>query len=96
MLKQDFDEVTPLSLRVECTVYHGCDKLLDGGSSTQTTRQVYFTQNINFNEQIVFGELRYCQIPIKARLSFNIVLLFEEDCEVVIGSVSVNLFDEKG
>lgn len=53
-------------------------------------------QGINYNQTIKFAGLRYCQIPIKTRLSFSIVLVFQENAELTIGCVSVNLFDEKG
>lgn len=49
-----------------------------------------------FNELITFGKLKYCQIPVKARLSFNIVLIFKQNSQMTIGCVSINLFNEKG
>jgi len=43
-----------------------------------------------------FGSLRYCQLPVKTRLSVNVVLVFREPAfELTIGCVSINLFDEK-
>ena len=45
---------------------------------------------------ISFDNLKYCQIPIKTRLCFNIILIFQENAHMTIGSVSINLFDEKG
>ena len=76
-------------------MYHGCDELLESGS-IQKSIEVYFSQNVTFDQVIQFGSLKYCQIPVKARLAFNIILFFQENAHMVIGSVSINLFDEKG
>jgi hypothetical protein len=41
--------------------------------------------------------LKYCQLPEKSRLSFNIVLIVQEsNAEIVIGTVSINLFKQSG
>lgn len=106
VLKWDFGEnqnhqgyYTPVKLRVDCTLYHGCDPLLDDQDSKVSSTEVYLGQNISFDQIIKFGKLkplRYCQIPIKTRLAFSIKLIFQEKAELTIGCVSINLFDEKG
>ena len=55
-----------------------------------------FNSNVVFNELITFDKLKYCQIPVKTRLSFEIVLIFKENSKMTIGCVSMNLFNEKG
>lgn len=40
--------------------------------------------------------MRYCQLPKNTWLSFNVFLLTKEGYKFIIGSVSVNLFNEKG
>jgi len=77
---------------VECTLYHGCEKICE----TVCSRDVSFNSNVSFNQLITFGDLKYCQIPVKTRLSFNIVLIFKENSKMTIGCVSINLFNEKG
>jgi hypothetical protein len=57
---------------------------------------VSFNSNVVFNELITFDKLKYCQIPVKTRLSFEIVLIFKENSKMTIGCVSMNLFNEKG
>lgn len=70
-------DLTPLKIRVECTIYHGCDELLEKGKSKQVSKEMYFDQNISFDQMISFDNLKYCQIPNKTRLSFNIILIFQ-------------------
>lgn len=94
-MRFDFGELTPIKIRVDCTIYHGCDELLETGS-VQKSIEVYFSQNVTFDQMISFGSLKYCQIPVKTRLAFNIILFFQENAHLTIGSVSINLFDEKG
>ena len=96
VLKWDFGNYTPIKIRVDCTLYHGCDPLLAGERSTRKSKEVYLTQTLSFNQVIKFEGLRYCQIPIKTRMAFSITLVFQENAELTIGCVSINLFDEKG
>ena len=96
MLKWDFGDLTPIKIRVDCTLYHGCDPLLHDSGSTRKSKEVYLSQTVCFDQQIMFEGLRYCQIPIKTRLAFSITLVFQENAELIIGCVSINLFDEKG
>ena len=97
MLRWDFKgDYTPVKIRVDCTLLHGCDPLLEGDDSTRRSKEVYLAQTVNLNQVIKFKELRYCQIPIKTRLAFSITLVFQENAELTIGCVSINLFDEKG
>lgn len=84
--------MTPLKLQVECTLYHGCEVLTQGVFSDEA----YFSNTIHYDQWINFGNLRYCQIPMKTRLSFNLNLLTKEGQMLTIGCVSMNLFDEKG
>jgi hypothetical protein len=79
-------------LEVQCMLYHGAELL----SEVVTSKQIYFNNNAMFNEWINFKNMRYCELPKKTRLSFNIVVTTVEDVKVIIGSVSINLFDEKG
>lgn len=92
LLEYKFGKLTPIKLRVECTLYHGCEKICD----TVCSKDVSFGSNVKFNQLITFGDLKYCMIPVKARLSFNIVLIFKENSKMTIGCVSINLFNEKG
>ena len=96
VLRWDFGNYTPIKLRVDCVLYHGCDPLLDGDESTRKSKEVYLSQTVSFNQVIKFRDLRYCQIPIKTRMAFSITLIFQENAELVIGCVSTNLFDERG
>lgn len=83
---------TPLKIRIDCDLFHGCERLVE----TQVSAEVYFSNNIIVNRWVDFGNLRYCQLPMKTRLSVNIVMVFKEHGhELVIGCVSLNLFDEK-
>jgi len=61
-----------------------------------SSKDVFFNSSVNFNQLITFGNIKYCQIPVKTRLSFNIVLIFKEGSKLTIGCVSINLFNEKG
>ena len=72
-----FGKLTPLRLRVDCYLFHGCDPLTTTKSAT-TSREVYFNSTVTFNQNISFEKLKYCQLPEKSRLSFNIVLIFKE------------------
>lgn len=82
---------TPLKIKIECTLYHGCEKLVE----QVVVEEVYFSNNIVINKWTDFANLRYCQLPVKTRLSVNIILVFKEGYELTIGCVSMNLFDEK-
>ena len=73
-------------------LYHGAELLTD----VVTSKQIYFKNSARFNEWIYFGNLRYLELPKKTRLSFNITLTTVENIKIVIGSVSMNLFDEQG
>ena len=53
------ETLTPIKLRVDCCLYHGCDTLVEGSESTRSSKEVYFNNNIEFNEQIEFN-LKYC------------------------------------
>ena len=35
--------LTPLKIRVECTIYHGCDELLEKGKAKQVSKEMYFS-----------------------------------------------------
>lgn len=72
-------------------MFHGCEKLVE----TQVCQEVFFSNNIYINKWCDFGSLRYCQLPVKTRLSLNVILVFKEAYELTIGCVSMNLFDEK-
>ena len=53
ILRWDFPgEYTPIKLRVDCTLYHGCDYLLEGNDSIRKSKEVYLTQTVNFNQVI--------------------------------------------
>ena len=84
-----FGHLTPLKIRVDCFLYHGCDLLFP--EAQKESVEVYFNNNVTFNQEIDFKfkmpeskdadnkeskELKYCQLPEKTRLSFNIVLIF--------------------
>jgi hypothetical protein len=73
-------------------LYHGCEVL----TASAYSDEVYFGNSPQFEQWISFGNLRYCQIPMKTRLSFSLVLLTREGTALTIGCVSMNLFDEKG
>ena len=64
--------MTPLKIRVECTLYHGAEKLVEN----EVSAEVYFSNNIIINKWVDFGNLKYCQLPMKTRLAFNIILVF--------------------
>lgn len=97
LISAHFGKLTPLKLRVDCYLYHGGDYLVDEDKSRRKSHEIFFNNNIYFNQWIDF-ELKYCQMPEKTRLSFNIVLIFEEKNvpELVIGTVSTNLFNKQG
>jgi len=90
-----YGKLTPLKLRVDSYLYHGCDLLFEDAKIQ--SRDVYFNNNVVFDEAINF-KLKYCQLPEKTRLSFNIVLIFQEknQPELIIGTVSINLFSKSG
>ncbi|CDW85366.1 phosphatidylinositol 3-and 4-kinase family protein [Stylonychia lemnae] len=92
ILSSTFSKCTPLKLVVECTLFHGCETLTQSVHS----EEAYFNNTVRYNQWINFGNLRYCQIPMKTRLSFNIIMLTKEGQQLTIGCVSLNLFDEKG
>lgn len=92
LIEYKFRKLVPHKLRVECTLYHGCEKICEPVYS----KDVYFNSTVSFNQLITFGDIKYCQIPVKARLSFNIILIFEDHSYITIGCVSINLFNEKG
>lgn len=52
-----FGKLTPLKIRVDCYLYHGCDLLFE--EAKQESIEVYFNNNVSFNEQIDF-KLKYC------------------------------------
>jgi len=87
-----FSKLTPMKIQLECTLYHGCEKLTE----TAYSDEQYFNNTIRFDEWIEFENLRYCQIPMKTRLSFNIFMITKEGYVLTLGCVSMNLFDEKG
>jgi hypothetical protein len=87
-----FGKVTPLKLQIECYLYHGCEVLTQGVVSDE----VYFSNTLRLDQWISFGNLRYCQIPMKTRLSFNLNMVTKEGYSLTIACVSMNLFDEKG
>lgn len=62
----------PFKIKVEMTLYHGCEKLVEQCE----IEEVYFSNNVHFDKWINFGNLRYCQLPIKTRLSINLYLVF--------------------
>jgi hypothetical protein len=95
MCSAHFGTLTPLKIRVDCHLYHGCDYLFE--DAYRESIEVYFNNSVSFNEQIDF-KLKYCQLPEKTRLSFNIVLIFQEknQPELIIGTVSTNLFSKSG
>ncbi|CAI2363985.1 unnamed protein product [Moneuplotes crassus] len=84
--------ITPLYLQVECMLYHGCELL----SNVVKSKKINFNNNAKFNEWISFDKMRYCELSKKTRLSFNIRMNTSEDIEMIIGSVSINLFDDQG
>lgn len=92
-----FGKLTPLKLRVDCYLYHGCDLLDVEEKSIKKSSEFYFNQNVAFNQWLFF-DLKYCQLPEKTRITFNIVLVFQEinEPELVIGTVSTNLFNKAG
>ena len=52
-----FGSLTPLKIRVDCYLYHGCDLLFE--EAKQESVEVYFNNNVVFDEQICFN-LKYC------------------------------------
>jgi len=54
-----FGKLTPLRLRVDCYLFHGCDPLTATKSAT-TSREVYFNNTVTFNQNISFEKLKYC------------------------------------
>ena len=83
---------TPHKIRLEFDLYHGCEKLYD----TRVIEEVYFSNNIHINKWANFGDLRYCMLPVKTRLSVNVILIFKEgNKQLTIGCVSMNLFDDR-
>lgn len=84
--------IKPHCLEVEWMLYHGAELLSD----KVTSKQSYFNSNPKFNQWINFNNMRYWELPKKTRLSFNIILTTMESIKITIGSVSINLFDEKG
>jgi hypothetical protein len=52
-----FGKLTPLKIRVDCYLYHGCDLLFE--EAQKESVEVYFNNNVSFNEQIDF-KLKYC------------------------------------
>ena len=46
----------PIKIRVELTLYHGCEKLVE----TVVMEDAYFSNNVEFNKWVDFGDLRYC------------------------------------
>ena len=91
ILRFSIGNFTPMKIKVDFTLYHGAEKLVE----QVVTEEVYFSNNIVFNKWSNFKNLRYCQLPVKTRLSVNIILVFKEGYELTIGCVSMNLFDEK-
>ena len=84
---------TPTKIKIECTLYHGCEKLVETQVLEDNT---WFSNNILINKWTDFGKLRYCQLPVKTKLSINIILAFDKPGQdITIGCVSMNLFDEK-
>ena len=83
---------TPWKIKISFDLYHGCEKLVE----TNVVEEVYFSNNVQINKWVDFGKLRYCQLPVKTRLSVNIILAFKEPAfELTIGCVSLNLFDDQ-
>ena len=83
---------SPLKIRVDCFLYHGAEKLVQ----QSVCGEAFFSNNVLVNKWVDFGNLRYCQLPMKTRLSINIVCVFREPGdELTIACVSMNLFDEK-
>ena len=64
--------LTPYKIKIEMDLYHGCEKLVNN----RVIEEVYFSNNISINKWKNFGDLRYCMLPVKTRLSVNIVLVF--------------------
>ena len=62
-----------MKIKVELDLYHGCEKLVE----TQVVEEVYFSNNVVFDKWTNFGDLRYCQLPVKTRLSANVILVFQ-------------------
>jgi hypothetical protein len=90
VLRFSLGNLTPSIIKIEMGLYHGCEKLVE----KQVIQETYFSNNVSFNHWVNFGNLRYCQLPIKSRLSINVILVFVEGFELTIGCVSMNLFDE--
>ena len=73
-------------------LYHGAELITD----IATSKRIYFKNSTRFNEWIYFSNLRYLELPKKTRLSFNILMTTVENIKIIIGSVSMKLFDEQG
>ena len=83
----------PTKIKMELTLYHGCELLVEKQIIESNT---WFSNNVLINKSVNFGALRYCQIPVKTRLSINIILAFDKPGQdLTIGCVSMNLFNEK-
>lgn len=93
ILRFSIGNYTPTKIKIECTLYHGCEKLVEKQVIESNT---WFSNNIQINKQTNFGKLRYCQLPVKTKLSVNVILVFDKPGQdLTIGCVSINLFDEK-
>jgi hypothetical protein len=92
ILRFSIGNFTPMKIKIQFDLFHGCEKLVQ----SQVIQEVYFSNNVQINKWTDFGNLRYCQLPVKTRLSINVILVFREPAyELTIGCVSMNLFDEK-
>lgn len=48
---------------MDCKLFHGCDLLFNDtkeGTSEVSSREVYFNNNVVFDEDITFANLKYC------------------------------------
>ena len=59
LMSAHFGKLTPLKIRVDCYLFHGCDTLLDGDKSLQRSNEIFFNNDVYFNQWITF-ELKYC------------------------------------
>lgn len=92
IIRFSLGNLTPYKIRLEIDLYHGCEKLVQN----TVVEEIYFSNNLHFNKWCNFGDLRYCMLPVKTRLSVNVILVFQEGGkQLTIGCVSMNLFDEK-
>ena len=82
----------PHFIEVDCKLYHGAEEIF----TPVTSKRVYFNNCAKFNQWIYFEHLRYCQLPKKTRLSFNIIMTTVENVKITIGTVSMNIFDDQG